>query len=127
MKWVEGKAIENSVFAICPESVYHNLSLLYLLIFADPISPLLRNYSLFIPRDVGPSMAQKARVFFSFRNGKGTSLRRGEGRFVVANPRPLISGFLVRCCERGLRSGEPVTLCIIAFSSFLVMLRFYVF
>ena len=40
-------------------------------------------------------MAQKARVFSSSRNGKGTSLCCGEGGFAVANLRPLISGFLV--------------------------------
>ena len=44
-------------------------------------------------------MAQKARVFSSSRNGKGTSLRRNEGGFAAADPRPLISGFLVRSGE----------------------------
>ena len=44
-------------------------------------------------------MAQKVRVFSSSHNGKGTSLRRGEGGFATANPRPLILGFLVRCGE----------------------------
>ena len=48
---------------------------------------------------MGPSMAQKAKVFSSSRNGKGTSLRRRKGGFVAVNPRPLISGFLVRCGE----------------------------
>ena len=67
---------------------------------------LLRNYSLFIPRDTSPSMAQKFRVFSSSRNGKGTSLRRGEGGFAAADPRPLISGFLVRCGEGGLHNCE---------------------
>ena len=90
---------------------------------------------------MGPSMAQKARVFSSSRNGKGTSLRRSKGGFVAANLRPLISGFLVRCGEGGLRSGErgphngegglrsgePVTLCDAAFSSFLLLLCFSVF
>ena len=99
MKWVEGRTTEKSVFAICPESVYLELSLLYLLLLPDPIPLLLRNYSLFIPQDVGPSMAQKARVFSSSRNRKGTSLRRGEDGLAAADPRPLISGFLVRCGE----------------------------
>ena len=138
MKWVEGKTTEKSVFAICPKSVYLDLSLLYLLLIPDPISLLLRNYSLFIPQDAGPSMAQKAKVFLSSHNGKGTSLRRGEGGFAAANPRPLISGFLVRCGEGdlrrgevlhrgegGLRNGEPVTLCDAAFSSFLLLLCFF--
>ena len=30
----------------------------------------------------------------------------GEGGFVAADPRPLISGFLVRCGKGGLRSSE---------------------
>ena len=102
---------------------------------------MLRNYSPFIPRDAGPSMAQKSRVFFSSsRNGKGTLLRRSEGGFVAAELRLLISGFLVRCYEGGLRSGEvlrrgegglhngePVTLCDAAFSSFLLLLCFSIF
>ena len=67
---------------------------------------LLRNYSPFIPRDAGPSMTQKARVFSSSRNGKGTSLCPGEGGFVAADPRPLISGFLVCYCKGGLSSDE---------------------
>ena len=85
-------------------------------------------------------MAQKTRVFSSSRNGKGTLLRRDEGGFASANPRPLISASLVRCDEGGprrgkvfrrgeggLNSGEPVTLCDVAFSSFLLMLCFSVF
>ena len=98
-------------------------------------------------------MVLKARVFSSSRNGKGTLLCRGEGGFAAADPRPLISGFLVRfceggllsgelfhCCEggllngellrcgeRGLLSGELVTLCDAAFSSFLLLLCFSVF
>ena len=51
-------------------------------------------------------MAKKARVFSSSRNGKGTSLRRGEGGFAAADPRPLISGFLVHCDEGTLRCGK---------------------
>ena len=78
---------------------------------------LLRNYSLFIPRDTGPSMAQKARVFSSSRNGKGTSLHRGEGGFVAANPRPLISGFLV-CYGEVLRRSEPVAFLLLPFCYF---------
>ena len=98
-------------------------------------------------------MAQKARVFSSSRNGKRTSLHHGEGGFAMANPRPLISSFLVHCGERGLcsgkvlccdegglhsgevlrrdegdlRSGEPVTHCDAAFSLFLIMLYFSFF
>ena len=72
-------------------------------------------------------MAHKARVFSSSRNGKGTSIRRGEGGFAAVNPRPLISGFLVRCDEGGLCSGEPVTLCDATFSSFLLLLCFSIF
>ena len=85
-------------------------------------------------------MAQKARVFSSSRNGKGTSLHRGEGGFAATDPMPLISGFLVRCCEGGLcsgevlrrgkgvlHSGEPVTLCDAVFLSFLLLLCFSVF
>ena len=71
----------------------------------------------------------------------------------MANLRPLILGFLVRreegglrnsgvlhrgkgglrssgvlhCGEGGLRSGEPITLCDAAFSSFLLLLCFFVF
>ena len=55
-----------------------------------------------IPRDVGSSMAQKARVFSSSRNGKGTSHGRSKGGFIAANPRPLILGFLVHCNEEGV-------------------------
>ena len=57
----------------------------------------------------------------------------GEGGFVAANLRPLISGFLVRCdegtlrCGEVLRCGEPITLCDAAFSSFLLMFYFSVF
>ena len=72
-------------------------------------------------------MAQKARVFSSSRNGKGTSLRRGEGGFAAVNPRPLISGFLICCGEGGLLNSEPVTLCEAAFSLFLFLLCFSVF
>ena len=90
----------------------------YLLLLVDLIPFLLRNYYLFIPRDTGPSMDEKARVFFSSsHNGKGTSLRRDEGGFSTADSRPLISGFLVRCGEGTLLygevlcRGEPVALC----------------
>ena len=125
MKWVEGKTTEKSVFVIRPESVYLNLSLLYLLLLPNPISPLLRNDSLFIPQDAGPSMAHKARVFSSSHNGKGTSLRRCESGFATANLRPLISGFLVLYGEGGLCSSELVTLCDVSFSSFLLLLFFF--
>ena len=140
MKWVEGKTTEKSVFAIYPKFVYLDLPLLYLLLLPDPIFLLLQNFSLFIPRDAGPSMAHKAKVFSSSSNGKGTSLRGDKGGFAAANPRPLISGFLVRYGEGGLRSGEvlrrgegglrsgePVTLCDVTFSSFLLLLYFSVF
>ena len=61
-------------------------------------------------------MALKARVFFSSsRNGKGTSLHLDEGGFVLADSRPLILGFLVRCGEGGLHSGEPVAFCCCLF------------
>ena len=57
------------------------------------------------PRELG--------FFSSSRNGKGTLLRRSEGGFAAADPtfstvdpKPLFSGFLVRCCKGGLHSGE---------------------
>ena len=42
----------------------------------------------------------------SSHNVKGALLRCGECGFAVANLRPLISDFLVRYGEGGLRSGE---------------------
>ena len=57
------------------------------------------------PRELG--------FFSSSCNGKGTLLHHSEGgfaaahpTFAAADPKPLFSGFLVRCCKGGLRIGE---------------------
>ena len=106
MKWVEGKTTEKSIFAICPKSVYLDLSLLYLLLlpyltpFGFEITPFL------YLKTQAQQWLRKLGFFSSFPNGKGTSLRRGEGGFAAANLEPLILGFLIRCDEGVLRNGE---------------------
>ena len=50
--------------------------------------------------------SRKLGFFSSSHNGKGTSLRRGEVGFAVADQKPLISGFLVHCSKGTLRCGE---------------------
>ena len=111
-----------------------------LLVFSLPLNHLFCLKFLFIPRNSGPSMAQKIKTFSAPVLERETLLRLGEGSFVVTYPRLSKYGIQVRCnvglhaaakryatawsasllCTRG--STAALLCCFFCFGSFLYCL-----